>query len=521
MSQAKSGPRRLRDLLQDVKGWRPAGTPEGPDPSAVAVAGFTEDSREVRPGFLFVAIPGVHVDGCRFVPDALARGAAAVVSQREPPAGVTIPWVVVPNARAALAHIAAAWYGHPGRQMRVVGVTGTDGKTTTATLIHAALDAAGWKAALITTVQAQFGAEAWDTGLHTTTPDAPDLQRLLAEVRDRGAEAVVLEVTSHGLAQHRVDGSEFDVAVLTNVTSEHLDYHGTWEEYRAAKGRLFQLLSRSVRKPGVPKVAVLNRDDPSYDYFRAFAADAYWSYGFSPEADVRAEDVAVDRNGVRFLARTPLGEVEIRSPLPGRFNAHNLLAALAAALAQGIGPEDARRGLEAVRGVPGRMDRVDLGQPFDVVVDFAHTPNALARALETARAMTQGRVIVVFGCAGLRDWEKRPRMGAVAARLADLTVLTAEDPRTESLEAILEAIAAGCREAGGREGETFWRVPDRAEAIRKAMGLARPGDLVLITGKGHERSMCFGTEEVPWSDHEAARAALEALGYGKGTTSSG
>lgn len=516
MSLAGSGARRLLDLLQDVEGWHLAEMADAPSPSAVAVSGFTEDSREVQPGFLFVAIPGVHVDGYRFVPEALARGAAAVVSQRQPPADVRVPWVVVPNARAALAHITAAWHGHPGRQMRMIGVTGTDGKTTTATLIHAALAAAGAKVALITTVQAQFGAEAWDTGLHTTTPDAPDLQRLLAEVRDRGAEAVVLEVTSHGLAQHRVDGSEFDVAVLTNVTSEHLDYHGTWEEYRAAKGRLFRLLSHSARKPGVPKVAVLNRDDPSYDYFRAFAADAHWSYGFSPEADVRAEDVMVGRDGVRFVARTPLGKVEVRSPLPGRFNVHNLLAALAAALAQGVNPKDARRGLEAVRGVPGRMEQVDLGQPFDVVVDFAHTPNALARALETARAVSRGRVIVAFGCAGLRDREKRPRMGAVAARLADLTILTAEDPRTESLEAILEAIAAGCREAGGREGETFWRVPDRAEAIRKAVGLARPGDLVLIAGKGHERSMCFGTEEVPWSDHEAARAALEDLGYGKG-----
>ncbi len=515
MTVSEPGTRALLDLLREVEGWRPA---EG-QASALATAavrGFTEDSREVKPGFLFVAIPGVNVDGYRFVPEALARGAAAVVSEREPPEGVSVPWAVVSDARGALAHIAAAWYGHPSRQMQVVGVTGTDGKTTTSTLIHAALSAAGQKVALITTVQAQFGEEAWDTGLHTTTPDAPDLQRLLREVRDRGAEAVVLEVTSHGLAQRRVDGTDFDVAVLTNVTSEHLDYHGTWEEYRAAKGRLFQLLSRAARKPRVPKVAILNRDDPSYGYFRAFAADAHWSYGFAPEADVRALEVVAGREGVRFVAETPLGEVEVRSPLPGRFNVWNLLAALTVALALGIPLEDARRGLEAVQGVPGRMERVDLGQPFDVVVDFAHTPNALERALETARALARGRVVVVFGCAGLRDREKRPRMGAVAARLADLVVLTAEDPRTESLEAILEAIAAGCREVGGREGETFWRVPDRAEAIRLAVGLARPGDLVLIAGKGHERSMCFGTVEVPWSDHEAARAALRDLGYGKG-----
>lgn len=514
MTASETQGRRVLDLLEDVEGWRP---PEGraPDLAAAVVRGFTEDSREVEPGFLFVAIPGVHVDGYRFVPEALARGATTVVSEREPPAGVSVPWIVVPNARSALAHIAAAWYGRPSRQMQVIGVTGTDGKTTTSTLIHAALTAAGRRVALITTVQAQFGGEAWDTGLHTTTPDAPDLQRLLRAVRDRGAEAVVLEVTSHGLAQRRVDGTDFDVAVLTNVTSEHLDYHGTWEEYRAAKGRLFQLLSHSARKPGVPKVAVLNRDEPSYAYLRAFAADAHCSYGFSPEAEVRARDVVTDRKGVRFVAETPWGEVEIRSPLPGRFNVYNLLGALAATLAQGLSPEEARRGLEAVQGVPGRMERVNLGQPFDVVIDFAHTPNALERALETVRALIQGRVIVVFGCAGLRDREKRPRMGAVATRLADLVILTAEDPRTENLEAILEAIATGCREAGGREGETFWRVPDRAEAIQRAMGLAQPGDLVLIAGKGHERSMCFDTVEVPWSDHEAVRAALRDLGYGR------
>jgi len=500
---------RLVQLLAEVEGWRLTSA-GGQDQAleTVTVDGLASDSREVQPGFLFVAVPGVNVDGYRFVPEALAGGAVAVVSEREPEEESPVPWVVVPEARSALAHIAAVWYGHPGRKMRVIGVTGTDGKTTTATLIHSALMAGGHKVALITTVQALCGEQAWDTGLHTTTPDAPDLQRLLAEVLAQGAETVVIEATSHGLAQHRVDGSEFDVAVLTNLTSEHLDYHRTREEYRRAKGMLFHALSRSARKTGVPKVAVLNRDDPSFDFFRAFPADVRWTYGLEAGADVRGLEVVSERDGVRFTAETPSGSVEVRSPLRGRFNAYNLLAALSVALSQGLSLEDARRGLEALQGVPGRMEWIDRGQPFDVVIDFAHTPYALRHALETARSVSEGEVIVVFGCAGLRDREKRARMGEVAGRLADRVIITAEDPRTESLEAIMEAIATGCRSTGGREGKTFWRVADRGEAIRWAFSIARPGDLVLITGKGHERSMCFGDEEVPWSDHEAARRAL-------------
>lgn len=475
--------------------------------------GFTEDSREVQPGFLFVAIPGVNVDGYRFVPDALAREAAAIVSEREPEGQPSVPWVVVPEARAALAQIAAAWYGHPGRRMRVIGVTGTDGKTTTATLIHSALTTGGQKTALITTVQALCGDQVWDTGLHTTTPDAPDLQQLMAQVLAQGAETVVVEVTSHGLAQHRVDGSEFDVAVLTNVTAEHLDYHHTWEAYRGAKAMLFQSLLETARKPGVPKVSVLNRDDPSFSFFRAFPADAHWTYGLAAEADVRGVATVSERGGLRLRVETPMGPTEICSPLPGRFNVYNLLAALSTALSQGISLEEARRGLEAVRGIPGRMDRIDRDQPFDVLIDFAHTPNALKQALEAAREMSRGAVIVVFGCAGLRDREKRPRMGEVAGRMADRVIITAEDPRTESLEAIMETVAQGCRAAGRREGKDFWRVPDRGEAIHKALSLAQPGDLVLIAGKGHERSMCFGQEEVPWSDHEATHRALKDLGF--------
>ncbi|NLE77269.1 MAG: hypothetical protein GX605_11030 [Chloroflexi bacterium] len=279
--------RVLGTLLAEIAGWRFVGAGQGPAWwERLLVRGFTEDSRRVRPGDLFVAVPGVSVDGVRFVPQALEQGAVAVMSQREPEVTPTVPWVVVPDARLALARLAAAWHGFPGRKMRVIGVTGTDGKTTTATLLHAALSATGEKVGLVTTVHALCGQQVWDTGLHTTTPDAPELQRLLAQILEQGASTLVLEATSHGLAQHRVDGSEFDVAVVTNITTEHLDYHGTWEAYRQAKGLLFQALGESGRKPGVAKIAVLNADDPSCAYLRGFPADQHWTYGLDQPADV-------------------------------------------------------------------------------------------------------------------------------------------------------------------------------------------------------------------------------------------
>jgi UDP-N-acetylmuramoyl-L-alanyl-D-glutamate--2,6-diaminopimelate ligase len=426
---------------------------------------------------------------------------------------VAVPWIVVPDAREALGLIAAAWYGFPGDAMRVVGVTGTDGKTTTASLIHAALSAGGEKVGLLTTVQARCGDRVWDTGLHTTTPDAPDLQRLLHQVREQGAHTTVVEVTSHGLAQKRVAGTEFDMAVLTNVTSEHLDFHETWEAYRLAKAQLFRELYPGKRKPDVPKVAVLNADDPNYRFFRQYPSDACWSYGITSEADVTAQAIQLHAGGVEFVANMAGGEVQVRSHLPGRFNVYNLLAALTTALACAVSPEAAADGLAGLLGIPGRMEPIEAGQPYQVLVDFAHTANSLRAALETARQMTEGRVLVVFGCAGLRDMEKRPLMGKVAGEMADLVVITAEDPRTEDLQEIMSAIAVGCLSAGCQEGRDFVRVPARDEAIRFALESAAPGDLVLIAGKGHERSMCYGTEEIPWSDGAVATEILRDL-YG-------
>jgi UDP-N-acetylmuramoyl-L-alanyl-D-glutamate--2,6-diaminopimelate ligase len=501
---------RLSALLAALP--REAFRPQRRPRADVEVSAVTCDSRRVAKGALFVAIPGVDVDGHAFIPQAVRRGATAIVGERELsevfPSKSPVPYIPVVDSRAVLAHLSAAWNGFPARKMRMIGVTGTDGKTTTVRLIASVLEAAGYRVGLISTVGALIGGEEIDTGFHTTTPDAPAVQQYLARMVQADSQYAVIEATSHGLAQQRVLGCEFDVAVVTNITHEHLDYHGTSEEYRAAKARLFESLRTSYRKPGVTKVSVLNADDSSYDFLEAYAAERSHSYGIECPCDVQATGIRLSPTGTAFTALTPAGDFEVMSPLVGAFSVYNILAAIAVGVSQGLPVEAMQRGIAAMRGVEGRMERMDLGQDFDVIVDFAHTPNALEKALNTARTLTRGKVIVVFGCAGLRDRAKRPLMGKIAGGLADYAYLTAEDPRTEDVNDIIEQIAAGCRQARRKEGAHFWRVPDRGEAIAAAIQKARAGDLVIVTGKGHERSMCYGTTERPWSDHEAVRKAL-------------
>ena len=481
---------------------------------------ITPDSRQVIPGALFVAIPGVNVDGARFIPDALQRGAAAIVSE-SPISNLHSPIIQVPNARAALAHLSAAWHDFPSRKLRVIGVTGTDGKTTTCQLIASILESAGHKVGAITSVSATIGDQEIDTGLHTTTPDAPDVQRYLAQMVDAGAQYAVIEATSEGLAQHRLDAVEFDVAVVTNITHEHLYYHKTWENYRDAKAMLFRTLATSYRKPRTAKVAVLNVDDNArgvFDYLRAIETDEkiiYDAEGRRHEAEssnsqfIFARAIIHSPRGLRFTVVTPHGELQIESPLIGRYNVSNILAAMAAGIARRVSFDAMRDGIARVQSVIGRMEILQ-SEPFTAIVDFAHTPNALQNALETARELTRGRVIVVFGCAGLRDVQKRALMGEIAGKLADKIVVTAEDPRTESLDAINAQIVEGLQRAGRRAREDYFVVNDRAEAIAYAVEMARAGDVVIVCGKGHERSMCFGTTENPWSDQETV---LKSLGY--------
>ncbi len=485
--------------------------PAGSDPR---VCGIASDSRQVCPGDLFVAIQGMEADGHSFIGDAVQRGAVAVIGEEPESAalalGAQVPYFRVPNSREALAWLAAAWHGYPGRELRVIGVTGTDGKTTTVRLIAEILRTAGHQVGWISTVSACIGGREVETGLHTTTPDALDVQRYLARMVNEGISHAVIEATSHGLAQHRVTGCEFDVAVVTNITHEHLDYHRTYHQYRAAKGQLFEQVATSYRKPGVDKVCVLNADDSSYDFLERFCTKHSYSYGIDHPSDVEGFDVHASTSGLSFKIATPTGAFAVESPLIGVFNAYNILAAVTASMSQGVGFGAMQRGISVVKSVTGRMERIELGQDFTVIVDFAHTPNALDKALQTVRTLTQGKVIVVFGCAGLRDRAKRPLMGEIAGHLADYTFLTAEDPRTEDVNDIIQEIAAGSERAGCREGVDFWRVPDRGDAIASAINRAQPGDLVIVTGKGHERSMCFGTTEHPWSDHKAVMKALRA-----------
>lgn len=490
-------------------------SPAGVDSEITHIA---ENSRLVQPGSLFVAVLGSVHDGHKFVPDALTRGAVAVAgSRQERPEGLPseVPYLHVPDARLAVAQLSAAFFGFPSRRLKVVGVTGTDGKTTTATLIHSILKAAGRKADLISTIRAEIGGQSYDTGFHVTTPEAFDVQRYLYEMVRAGTEIAVLETTSHALDQGRVACVDYDVAVVTNVTHEHLDWHGSWENYMAAKAKLFEALNSSYRKPGTPKVAVINADDKSYTYLKKIPADLQCVYGLDRrlQPDISADDMVYTQSGTHFVALTPMADIPVKMRLPGKHNIYNALAAVGATLALGAPKEAVQNGLAAVEQIRGRMESVPEARPlgFDVVVDFAHTPNALEKTLELARQIVEarrGRVIVVFGSAGLRDREKRSMMGHVAGRLADITVVTAEDPRTERVEDISAEIAAALREEGRREGVDFYIEHDRARAIDFAVQQALPGDIVLTCGKAHESSMCYGTEETLWDEFAAARAAI-------------
>lgn len=483
-----------------------------PELPSVRISGISLDSRKVQPGHLFIALVGGSTDGHQYISAAVEHGAVAVIGQQ--PAMnfiLPVPYIQVDDTRLALAHISAAFHDFPGRKMTVIGVTGTDGKTTTSNLIYQILRNADKKVGIVSTVNAVIGDEVVDTGFHVTTPEAPDVQHYLAQMVDAGLTHVVLETTSHGLAQERVTACEFDIGVVTNITHEHLDYHGSYEGYRAAKARLFQHLSQTSAKPqGNPRLSVLNRDDRSFEYLHDLIYTPIVTYGFHPESTLRAENVGYDPGGMHFSAVLQNEQqIEVHTHLVGKYNVSNILAALSAAVfGLGISPGQAAAGVEQLDLIPGRMEHIHLGQDFTAIVDFAHTPNALERTLETAREMTKGRVLAVFGSAGLRDREKRRMMAEVSARMADITILTAEDPRTESLEAILDEMAEAAAAQGAVEGKTFFQVPDRGEAIRIAVNMAQPGDLVLALGKGHEQSMCFGVTEYPWDDRTAMRAAL-------------
>ncbi len=499
-------------------GDRPVATA---DLAAIEVTGVTHDSRAVRPGMLFVAIPGRHADGHDFIPAALEAGAVGLVVE-QPEAGVTAPQVVIDAARPALASAAAWWFGDPSHALTIVGITGTDGKTTTAYLAVAALESAGKRTAMIGTIATRIGGRTEAHAVHATTPEAPELQAMLRAMVDAGDEIAVIETTSHGLALDRVASIAYDIAILTNLTHEHLELHGTWEAYRDAKLSLFDRLraSRTTTKAHpVPATAIVNLDDPVAGAFIGTARDAgarVITYGTESAADVRATRITEDAHGLHAAIETATGGAALDLRLAGRFNVHNALAAVALGEALGLDGVAVRRGLASLEVVPGRMERIELGQPFGVIVDFAHSPASLRTVLDLlapSAAARGGGVIAVFGSAGERDTAKRPEMGRIAGERARLVIVTNEDPRGEDAEAILDAIARGAETAGRRRGQDLHLIADRRAAIAAAFDAARPGDTVLLAGKGHERSIIGPDGERPWDERGVATDLLGALGF--------
>jgi len=492
--------------------------PAGPATRARLTA-IAYDSRVVRPGSLFVAVPGFHVDGHRYLNTAIHAGAAAVVVRRDHAlqlGSLPVPVLAVEDTRAALSALSAAFYDHPGRALRVLGVTGTDGKTTTSYLISELLEAGGFSTGLMGTVQFKVGPDWRENDTRQTTPEAPEVHQLLAEMRAAGVTHAVVESSSHGLELHKLDDCAYDAAVVTNVGSDHLELHGTTEAYLAAKGRLFALLDEAGPKPG-PRYGVVNADHPrSATHMRARTRAEVRSYGIDAPADVYAADLHLDAGGATFALVTPAGARPVRLPLPGRFNVSNALAAATVAWMEGMDLEMIARALGGVYGPPGRMQRVAAGQPFTVVVDYAHTGPALEKVLETLRPLTAGKLTVLFGCAGGRSPERRAGMGSVAAALADYIVLTNEDPHEEDPAAILAAIAAALTSRGRAQGQDFAVIPDRREAIHAALARAQPGDLVLLAGKGHEQSIISGRTKTAWDEVRVTRAELAALGFSAG-----
>jgi UDP-N-acetylmuramoyl-L-alanyl-D-glutamate--2,6-diaminopimelate ligase len=473
------------------------------DPS-LPVHGIQYDSRWVKPGEMFAALPGADLDGHNFIPMAIAAGATSLLVER--PQDIAIPQVIVGDSREALARMAVAFHDHPSHEMAVIGITGTDGKTTTSYMLNHILQSGGLATGLIGTVGIQVGQSVtYDLG-HQTTPESNLLQGYLREMVERGVTHPIIEATSHGLAMHRLDHVRFQFAGVTNMTREHLEYHKTIEAYWAAKGLLVE---RVAAEGGV---VVLNADDPGAMSAepKARGARLVLTSAQGRDVDLRATDQSIRADGTAFTLHSGSESHHVQMPLIGGFNIDNALIAIGLAQAAGLEIGAIAESLATTGGVPGRMQLVDEGQPFTVVIDFAHTPDSLQKILDFLGSMTEGRIIVVSGSAGQRDATKRPLQGEVCVRNAAISIFTNEDPRHEDPMGILRDIAAGALQAGGVEGENFHLIEDRTEAIGRAFDLALTGDLVLLAGKGHETSIVVGDVQVPWNEEAVARDLLRS-----------
>jgi UDP-N-acetylmuramoyl-L-alanyl-D-glutamate--2,6-diaminopimelate ligase len=472
----------------------------------VGISDVTDDSRRVKPGSVFVAVKGLQVDGHAYVRQALAAGASAVVIQ-EPSLKETaaVPVIRVRDTRRALGLLASRLHHDPSARLRVIGITGTNGKTTVSYLCKGLLEAAGRRVGLIGTVAYQIGSERL-TAAHTT-PGAVELQVLLARMVEDGLDAAVMEASSHALALDRTAGCEFDVAVFTNLTQDHLDFHADMEDYFQAKLRLFVGLAAPGIKRG-PKRAIVNLDDARGARVCSATIVPVWTYSVKQRADIQARDIRLSIAGTTFTAVTPAGQFQVESRLVGEHNVSNILAAVGVGLQEGLSPDTIRRGLLAVTTIPGRFERVEAGQDFSVIVDYAHTEDALGRLLAAARALKTGRIITVFGCGGDRDRGKRPKMGRVAAAQSDVVILTSDNPRTEDPMAIIREVEAGVRAGLDPARTQYQMIADRKLAIEAAIREAKRGDMVLLAGKGHEDYQILGSTKIHFDDREVAREIL-------------
>lgn len=466
------------------------------------VTALVYDSRRVTPGSLFICIRGERFDGHDFITDVLARGACAIMADmpdRIAHLSVSVPVVLVPDTRPVLPTLANRFYDHPSRKLKLVGITGTKGKTTTSYLIESIIRTAGLGAGVIGTLGAWIAGE--EVHLDRTTPESIDLQDILARMVSEGVSAAAMEVSSHALVMRRTEGCEYDVGVFTNLTHDHLDFHHTMEEYLQAKMILFNTYPCRSEKPFT---AIVNIDDPRGEQVRSESLGAVLSYGIRNDADIMASNIDAGANGVSFDVTSPVGKCRVDLKIGGIFNVYNSLATFGATSALGIGVDQIKAGLEALTSVPGRFESVDCGQDFGVIVDYAHTPDSLENILRSARELTEGRLIVVFGCGGDRDRTKRPKMGGIGADMADVCIVTSDNPRSEDPQSIVDEILVGTTDRHAMVES----ITDRREAILRALDLAKPGDLVVVAGKGHEPYQIFRDVTIHFDDREVVREAL-------------
>ena len=489
---------KLSDLVAGVPGAALEGD------GNVEVERVEYDSRKVRPGDLFVAVPGIHADGHVFAREAVKAGAVAVALQRDAPAPANVPVVRMASTRTGLAELAAEFFGRPSRHLKVAGITGTDGKTTTTHMAEHVLQASGIVAGAMSTVAYRVRGEEMDNVSGQTTTESPQIQAWLRRMVDAGVSCAVLETTSHALVQERVAACDFDIAAFTNVGHDHLDYHATWDDYLEAKARLIDLAAHGADK-GIEKTAVLNRDDISYERLSAKPIARRWTYGFKSGADLQPLDVTMNAGGSSFRLKTPMGETYVTLHVPARFNIYNALCAAGVCLALEVPLDAIGTGLASFEGVRGRLERVDLGQDFSVFIDFAHSAGALASALAELRPFTKRRLIAVFGSTARSDHD-RPGMGRSAAQFSDFFIITTDDPLTEDPIEIARDVQEGAE--GKAPGFDFEVVIDRRAAIRRAIEVAQPGDTVLLAGKGHEHTMQMANGPEPWDERAEAEAAI-------------